>query len=86
MLVSGPRRAPAKYCTYDSAASTCSRDASFFGGKAVLPEGAGYGIVIGFGLFFSVATGIIMGLDKRYRGTNVSSSSSTRRVVTSRPV
>ena len=50
-----------------------SRDASFFGGKAVLPEGAGYGIVIGFGLFFSVATGIIMGLDKRYGGTNVSS-------------
>ena len=65
--------AAAKFCTYDSAASTCSRDASFFGGKAVLPEGAGYGIVIGFGLFFSLATGIIMGLDKRYGGTNVSS-------------
>ena len=63
--------AAAKYCTY--ADSTCSRDASFFGGKGVLPEGAGYGIVIGFGLFFSVATGIIMGLDKRYGGTNVSS-------------
>jgi len=39
----------------------------------VLPTGAGYGIVIGFGLFFSVATAIIMGLDKRYGGTNVSS-------------
>ena len=62
-----------KYCTYDTATSACSRVASFFGGKAVLPKGAGYGIVIGFGLFFSVATGIIMGLDKRYGGTNVSS-------------
>ena len=39
----------------------------------MLPTGAGYGIVIGFGLFFSVATAIIMGLDKRYGGTNVSS-------------
>ena len=63
--------AATKYCTYSAGA--CARDASFFGGKAVLPTGAGYGIVIGFGLFFSVATGIIMGLDKRYGGTNVSS-------------
>ena len=53
--------------------SSCVRDTSFFGGKAVLPEGAGYGIVIGFGLFFSLATAIIMGLDKRYGGTNISS-------------
>jgi SSS family transporter len=51
----------------------CARQASFFGGKAVLPEAAGYGIVIGFGVFFSIATAIIMGLDKRYGGTNVSS-------------
>jgi len=61
-----------QYCNY-AAATGCTRAASFFGGKAVLPTGAGYGIVIGFGLFFSVATGIIMGLDKRYGGTNVSS-------------
>ena len=53
--------------------TTCVRDTSFFGGNAVLPEGAGYGIVIGFGLFFSLATAIIMGLDKRYGGTNISS-------------
>ena len=46
--------AAAKYCTY--ADSTCSRDASFFGGKGVLPEGAGYGIVLGFGIFFSLFT------------------------------
>jgi len=64
--------AATQYCNY-AATTGCTRAASFFGGKAVLPTGAGYGIVIGFGLFFSVATGIIMGLDKRYGGTNVSS-------------
>ena len=68
------------YCAFTSPTpeyytdtTTCTRQASFFGGKPVLPEAAGYGIVIGFGLFFSLATGIIMGLDKRYGGTNISS-------------
>lgn len=70
----------ASYCAYDSPtpeyytdAATCTRQDSFFGGKAVLPEGAGYGIVIGFGVFFSLATGIIMKLNQRYGGLNLSS-------------
>jgi hypothetical protein len=29
---------------------------SFFGGVPVLPESAGYGIVLGFGVFFSIFT------------------------------
>ena len=62
--------------------SSCVRDTSFFGGKAVLPEGAGYGIVIGFGLFFSLATAIIMGLDKRYGGRTSRLNTSTPPVVT----
>ena len=70
----------ASYCAYDSPtpeyysdAATCTRVNSFFGGTAVLPEGAGYGIVIGFGVFFSLATGIIMKLNQRYGGLNLSS-------------
>ena len=29
---------------------------SFFGGVPILPESAGYGIVLGFGIFFSIFT------------------------------
>jgi len=42
---------------------------SFFGDSTPLPLGAGYAIVIGFGLFFSVLTTAIVYLDKKFNGT-----------------
>jgi len=42
---------------------------SFFGGEPPLPLGAGYAIVLGFGLFFSVFTTLIVFLDKKFNKT-----------------
>jgi len=42
---------------------------SFFGDSTPLPLGAGYAIVIGFGLFFSILTTAIVYLDKKFNGT-----------------
>ena len=35
---------------------TAFSEHSFFGGVPILPESAGYGIVLGFGIFFSIFT------------------------------
>jgi len=46
---------------------------SFFGGTPPLPQGYGYGIVIAFGVFFSVVTSFLVWLDYRYGGTKQTS-------------
>lgn len=56
-----------------NANGTCTKQASFFGGSAILSEGAGYGIVLGFGIGFSLITTLLVYLDKRFNGTNISS-------------
>ncbi|KAI7838882.1 hypothetical protein COHA_007348 [Chlorella ohadii] len=45
----------------------------FFNGQAPLPQGYGYGIVIAFGLFFSIVTSFLVWLDYRYGGTKQTS-------------
>lgn len=47
---------------------------SFFGGTAILPVGAGYGVVLGFGLFFSLFTTLLVWLDSKFAGTEYGSS------------
>merc|ERR1719359_1317192 len=42
---------------------------SFFGDVTPLPLAAGYAIVLGFGVFFSVFTTILVYLDKKYNNT-----------------
>lgn len=49
-------------------ASLSNRD-SFFNHQAVLSQGTGYGIVLGFGIFFSVFTSLMVFLDYRFGGT-----------------
>jgi hypothetical protein len=39
---------------------------SFFGGKPALDEYVGYLVVLGFGLFFSTMTTLLVILNKRY--------------------
>jgi len=46
---------------------------SFFGQDTPLPEAAGYAIVLGFGVFFSVFTTAMVYLDKTYNGTEITS-------------
>mmetsp|Transcript_3555 Transcript_3555/g.10340 ORF Transcript_3555/g.10340 Transcript_3555/m.10340 type:complete len:694 (-) Transcript_3555:691-2772(-) len=53
-------------------ASLSNRD-SFFAGQPVLSQGAGYGIVLGFGIFFSLFTSLIVWMDYRFGGTRTSS-------------
>merc|ERR1719399_285836 len=48
-------------------------DESFFGGTPPLSLEAGYALVIGFGLFFSIFTYALVKLDERYGGTVVTS-------------
>ena len=47
---------------------------SFFGGTAPLSQGVGYGIVVGFGFFFSIFTAFIVWLDAYFVGTDYKSS------------
>jgi Na+/proline symporter len=42
-------------------------------GTTVLPVGAGYGIVLGFGVFFSLFTSLLVYLDTKYAGTQMTS-------------
>ncbi|GAB4814949.1 hypothetical protein N2152v2_001995 [Parachlorella kessleri] len=42
---------------------------SFFEGQPALPQGYGYGIVVAFGLFFSVVTSLVIWIDYKYGGT-----------------
>jgi SSS family transporter len=46
---------------------------SFFGTDPPLPLAAGYGIVLGFGAFFSVFTTVLVFLDKKYNKTEQTS-------------
>ncbi|CAA7411113.1 unnamed protein product [Spirodela intermedia] len=47
---------------------TCVRDSSFFGGKAVLNQGVGYSVILGFGAFFAFFTSFLVWIEKRYVG------------------
>jgi hypothetical protein len=38
----------------------CTRDTSFFGGKALLNESVGYAVVLGFGALFAVVTSLLV--------------------------
>mmetsp|Transcript_14098 Transcript_14098/g.25022 ORF Transcript_14098/g.25022 Transcript_14098/m.25022 type:complete len:689 (-) Transcript_14098:40-2106(-) len=42
---------------------------SFFGGAPVLPTGTGYGVILGFGVFFAIVTTVLVWLDRVYAGT-----------------
>lgn len=48
-----------------------------FEGGAPLPQAYGYIVVLGFGLFFSVLTTLLIWLDRRYTGTKNSAESYT---------
>lgn len=47
----------------------CVRQSSFFQGKAVLNQGVGYSVILGFGAFFAVFTSFLVWLEKRYIGS-----------------
>ncbi|KAF3335918.1 urea-proton symporter DUR3-like protein [Carex littledalei] len=47
----------------------CVRESSYFGGKAILNQGVGYAVVLGFGAFFAVFTSFLVWLEKRYVGS-----------------
>lgn len=49
--------------------SGCERQSSFFQGKAVLNQGVGYSVILGFGAFFAVFTSFLVWLEKRYVGS-----------------
>lgn len=57
----------AKY--YHEDGGSCVRQTSFFGGKAVLNQGVGYSVILGFGAFFAVFTSFLVWLEKRYVGS-----------------
>jgi hypothetical protein len=48
----------AKY--YSSDGGGCVRQISFFEGKAVLNQGVGYSVILGFGAFFAVFTSFLV--------------------------
>jgi urea-proton symporter len=47
-----------KYYTLTGA--ICMRQSSYFGGKAILDQGVGYAVVLGFGVFFAVFTSFLV--------------------------
>ncbi|XP_078182719.1 urea-proton symporter DUR3-like [Carex rostrata] len=47
----------------------CVRESSYFGGKAILNQGVGYAVVLGFGAFFALFTSFLVWLEKRYVGS-----------------
>eukprot|EP00250_Pteridium_aquilinum_P010974 c19756_g1_i1 orf=325-2298(+) len=53
---------------YTMVGSSCVRQSSFFGGKALLSQGVGYSIVLGFGALFAVLTSFLVWLERRYVG------------------
>ncbi|KAH9687567.1 Urea-proton symporter DUR3 [Citrus sinensis] len=48
---------------------SCVRQSSFFQGHAVLNQGVGYSVILGFGAFFAVFTSFLVWLEKRYVGS-----------------
>ncbi|KAK4435571.1 Urea-proton symporter DUR3 [Sesamum alatum] len=63
-----PFKFSAKYYHEDGVGG-CFRQASFFEGKAVLNQGVGYSVILGFGAFFAVFTSFLVWLEKRYVGS-----------------
>ncbi|KAI5056646.1 hypothetical protein GOP47_0028464 [Adiantum capillus-veneris] len=53
---------------YTEQAGACVRQDSYFEGAALLSQGVGYGIVLGFGAFFAVFTSFLVWLEGRYVG------------------
>lgn len=53
---------------YTEQGGSCVRQSSFFGGEALLSQGVGYGIILGFGTFFAVFTSFLVWLERRYVG------------------
>nr|ATG71179.1 ATDUR3 [Cupressus duclouxiana] len=47
----------------------CTRQSSFFQGHAVLNQGVGYSVILGFGAFFAVFTSFLVWLERRYVGS-----------------
>ncbi|KAK6137220.1 hypothetical protein DH2020_029037 [Rehmannia glutinosa] len=62
-----PFQFSAKY--YHEDGGSCVRQSSFFEGKAVLNQGVGYSVILGFGAFFAVFTSFLVWLEKRYVGS-----------------
>ncbi|GAV77026.1 SSF domain-containing protein [Cephalotus follicularis] len=58
-----------KYYHVSENGSSCIRQSSFFQGKAVLNQGVGYSVILGFGAFFAVFTSFLVWLEKRYVGS-----------------
>ncbi|KAF8378976.1 hypothetical protein HHK36_028402 [Tetracentron sinense] len=54
---------------YHISDDACVRRSSFFEGKAVLNQGIGYSVILGFGAFFAVFTSFLVWLEKRYVGS-----------------
>ncbi|KAH7687208.1 Sodium/solute symporter protein [Dioscorea alata] len=63
-----PLRFSAKYYTVSNSGQ-CVRQSSFFNGEAVLNQGVGYSVILGFGAFFAVFTSFLVWLEKRYVGS-----------------
>ncbi|KAL8239006.1 hypothetical protein R6Q59_015573 [Mikania micrantha] len=53
---------------YHTSGDSCVRQSSFFGDKAVLNQGVGYSVILGFGAFFAFFTSFLVWLEKRYVG------------------
>lgn len=58
-----------KYYHLSGDGGSCVRQSSFFEGKAVLNQGVGYSVILGFGAFFAVFTSFLVWLEKRYVGS-----------------
>ncbi|XP_038876583.1 urea-proton symporter DUR3 [Benincasa hispida] len=58
---------------YREAVGGCVRQSSFFNDKAVLDQGIGYSVILGFGAFFAVFTSFLVWLENRYIGSRQTS-------------
>ncbi|KAG6596689.1 Urea-proton symporter DUR3, partial [Cucurbita argyrosperma subsp. sororia] len=58
---------------YQATAAGCVRQSSFFNGQAVLDQGIGYSVILGFGAFFAVFTSFLVWLENRYIGSKKTS-------------
>ena len=56
-----------KYYQISDGGGRCVRQSSFFQGKAVLKQGVGYSVILGFGAFFAVFTSFLV----NFTGTHV---------------
>ncbi|XP_022145424.1 urea-proton symporter DUR3 [Momordica charantia] len=54
---------------YSAAAAGCVRRSSFFDDRAVLDQGVGYSVILGFGAFFAVFTSFLVWLENQYIGS-----------------